>query len=172
MKSGVIRSPRHRPSTQEQVGFHEAGHVVIGHGLGLKLVDVDVLEDGEGGHGHTNFATPSWFRREDAIDDRKRAFVEAVATTFLAGTVAEARRAGYPNWESAGFDLDSVVREWLLLLFPASEMADRVRAYGAAAAGLVDDPASWQAIEKLAAALLRKRRLTAAEALAAAGLPG
>ena len=98
--------------------------------------------------------------------------MEAVATTFLAGTIAEARLAGFVDWEATGFDLDSVVREWLLLLYPASEMEDRVRAYGEAAARLVDQPANWQAIEKLARALLKRRRLTAAEALAAAGLSG
>jgi hypothetical protein len=168
----VIRTPRYRRSTVQEVAHHEAGHVVVGHHLGLKLVDVDVLEDGEGGHGHTNFETPSWFRREGPLDDRQRAFVEAVATTFLAGTIAEARRAGFQNWEAAGFDLDSVVREWLLLLFPATEVADRLRAYGAVAARLVDDPDSSLAIERLARTLLKRRRLTAAEALAAAGLTG
>jgi hypothetical protein len=170
--AGVIRTPRYRRSTVAEVAYHEAGHVVVGHRLGLKLVDVDVLEDGEGGHGHTNFETPSWFVRDGRLDDRKREFIEAVAITFLAGTVAEARRAGFENWEAAGFDLDSVVKEWLLLLFPAAEVADRLKAYGAVAAGLVDDPASWQAIEKLARKLLKRRRLIGAEALAAAGLTG
>ena len=172
MKVGVIRTPRIRRSRLAEVAIHEAGHVVVGHRLALILVDVDVLEDGEGGHGHTNFETPAWFHREGQLDDRRRAFVEAVATTFLAGTIAEARLAGFDDWEASGFDLDSVVREWLLLLHPLSEMAARVKAYGEAAARLVDEPANWKAIEKLARALLRRRRLTAAEALAAAGLPG
>jgi hypothetical protein len=172
MNAGVIRSPRSRRSTLEQVAYHEAGHVAIGHRLHLKLVDVDILKDGEGGYGHTNFETPSWFQRGALLDDRQRAFVEAVATTFLAGTVAEARRAGFENWEAAGFDLDSVVRDWLLLLFSASEAGSKVRAFGEVAARLVDDPANWEAIEKLARSLLKRRRLTAAEALAAAGLTG
>lgn len=156
----------------EEVAYHEAGHVVVGHRLGLDLVDVDVVADREGGHGHTNFKPPSWYRADGPPDDRKRRFVEAIATTFLAGTVAEARRAGFENLEAAGFDLDSVVRDWLLLLFPAPEVEARLRKYAAAAAGLVDGPANWPAIEKLARALLRWRRLTAAEALAAAGLSG
>jgi hypothetical protein len=168
----VIRTPRYRRSTAEEVAYHEAGHVVVGHRLGLQLVDVDVLEDGEGGHGHTNFETPAWFQRNGPLDERQRAFVAAVATTFLAGTVAEARRAGFENWEAAGFDLDSVVKEWLRLLHPAAEISDRLRAYGEVAAGLVDDPENWQAIEKLARAVLKRHRLTASEALSAAGLSG
>src|SRR3981081_2890032 len=121
MKDGGIRTPRIRRSRLEQVAHHEAGHGVVrhrrgrhagvGHRLGLKLVDGDVLADGEGGNGHTNFETPAWFRRDGPIDDRKRAFIEAVATTFLAGTIAEARLAGYADWEAPGFDLDSGVPE-------------------------------------------------------------
>jgi hypothetical protein len=172
MKVGVIRTPRIRRSKLEPVAIHEAGHVVVGHRLGLKLVDVDVLGDGEGGNGHTNFETPPWFQRDGPINDRKRAFIEAVATTFLAGTIAEARRAGFTDWEATGFDLDSVVREWLLLLYPAAEMEERLRGYGEAAARVVDEPANWRAIEKVARALLKRRRLTAAQALAAAGLSG
>jgi hypothetical protein len=172
VKAGVVRSPRYRRSTLEEVAFHEAGHVVVGHRVGLELVDVDIASDGQGGHGHTNFKPPSWFNRDGPLDERKRAFVEAVVTTFLAGSVAEARRAGFENWEAAGFDLDSVVRDWLLLLFPASGVEDRVRAYGEMAARLVDDPANWKAIEELARLLLKRRRLTANEAHAAAGLNG
>lgn len=172
MNAGVVRSPRIRRSSVEEVAYHEAGHVVVGHRLGLELVDVDVVEDGEGGHGHTNFKPPSWFRRDGPVDDRMRAFVEGVAITFLAGTVAEARRAGFENWEAAGFDLDSVVREWLLLLFAASEMPVQLRFFGARAARLVDDGDNWRAIEKLARTLLKRRRLTAADALAAAGISG
>jgi hypothetical protein len=172
VKAGLVRTPRYRRSSVEEVAYHEAGHVVVGHRLRLELVDVDVVEDGEGGHGHTNFKPPSWFRRDGPVDDRKRAFVESVAITFLAGTVAEARRAGFENWEAAGFDLDSVVRDWLLLLFPATELEDRLQAYGAQSARLVDVPANWDAIRKLARTLLRRHRLSAAEALAAAGLSG
>jgi hypothetical protein len=159
-----------RPSTADEVAYHEAGHVVVGHGLGLKLVDVDIEADGEGGYGHTNFQRPAWFRRDPPLDERAKSFIESVATTFLAGTVAEARRAGFENWEAGGFDLDAVVREWLLLLIPPADVEDRLRSYGAIATALVNDPANWTAIEKLARALLLQRRLTAAQALAAAGL--
>jgi hypothetical protein len=172
MNVEVVRSPRRQRSTEEEVAYHEAGHAVVGHRLGLDLVDVDTLADGEGGHGHTNFKPPPWFRKEMPLDERSRAFAEAVATTFLAGTVAEARRAGFDNWSEAGFDLDSVVRDWLLLLVPAAEVEDRLREYGAAAARLVDDPVNRAAIEQLARVLLKRRRLAGAEALAAAGLSG
>ena len=143
---------------------------MVGHALGLELVDVDIEADGEGGYGHTNFKRPAWFRREPPLNGRARSFIEAVAITFLAGTVAEARRAGFENWEAAGFDLDAVVREWLLLLVPPADVEDRLRSCGARASALVNDAANWAAIEKLAQTLFLRRRLTAARALAATGL--
>ena len=166
----MIQSPRCLCSTPEEVAYHEAGHVVVGHRLGLELVDVDVISDRKGGHGHTNFKPPAWFRRETPLDERGREFARAVVVTFLAGTVAEARRAGFENGAAGGFDLDAVVREWLLLLVPPAEIEEQLRALDARAAEKVGDPANWGAIEKLAAALREHRRMSAGQALAAAGL--
>ena len=143
---------------------------MVGHALGLELVDVDIEADGEGGYGHTNFKRPAGFRRDGPLDERARSFIEAVATTFLAGTVAEARRAGFENWEAAGFDLDAVVREWLLLLVAPADVEDRLHSCATRAATLVNSPANWAAIGKLAQALFLQRRLAAEPALAAAGL--
>ena len=166
----MIGTPRGRTSTTIEVAYHEAGHVVVGHRLGLQLVDVDLLADREGGHGHTNFKQPAWFQRDGRLDARGREFAEAVVVTFLAGTLAEARSAGFQNPDAGGFDLDAVIREWLLLLVAPAEFEQRLTALQARAAEKVDDPANWAAIERLAAALHRQRRLTAREALAAAGL--
>src|SRR5215813_7100961 len=45
------------------IAYHEAGHVVVGHLLGLQLLDTDILPDDEGGRAHTHFAHPgSWFQ--------------------------------------------------------------------------------------------------------------
>lgn len=166
----MIRSPRQRRSTPEEVAYHEAGHAVVGHLLGLDLVDVDVLADEEGGYGHTNFKPPAWFERSGRLDDRQREFAESVVITFLAGTIAEARHAGFENWESAGYDLDAVVRDWLLLLVPQAEVKDRLNELAAAAARLVDEPVNWAAIERLARALRERRRLSGSDALSAAGV--
>ena len=157
----MIEAPPSRDSTPEEVAYHEAGHAVVGHSLGLVLVDVDVLGDSEGGHGHTNFRRPDWYRPEVSQDERHERFVEAVVITFLAGAIAEARRASFRNPNASGFDLDAVAREWLHLLDSPDEEALMQRAEA-----LVDE--NWPAIERLAKALMRARRLPGPEALAAA----
>lgn len=164
----MIKHPPSRRSTPEEVAFHEAGHVVVGHLLGLGLVDADVVPDSEGGYGHTNFRAPDWFRRQQPMDDRHRRYVEAVVTTFVAGSATEARLAGFVNAEAGSFDLDAIAREWVLYLVPASQAEERLQELGAAAATLIGDPANWAAIQRVAAALLKQKRLSASEALALA----
>jgi hypothetical protein len=166
----VISSPRSRRSTPEEVAYHEAGHVVVGHGLGLNLVDVDVLADREGGNGHTNFRAPDWFPPRDPLDESQRAFVESVVITFLAGTAAESLRAGFENPEASGFDNDAIAREWAGYLGTSEEIDSRLATLGATAERLVADPANWAAIERLARVLQERRRIDAPEALKSAGL--
>jgi hypothetical protein len=164
----LISSPRCRRPSPEEVAYHEAGHVVVGSRLGLELVEVDVESDGEGGNGHSVFRTPAWFDPGRLSDGPGRAFVEDVITTFLAGTAAEARRAGFENPESSGFDEDAIVRGWAGRLGSGPEAESGLRRLRAEAANLVGEPANWAAIDRLAGLLRDRRRLKGAEALAAA----
>jgi hypothetical protein len=164
----LISSPRCRRPSPEEVAYHEAGHVVVGGRLGLDLVEVDVEADGDGGNGHSVFRTPDWFDPGTAAGGRGRAFVENVITTFLAGTAAEAKRAGFENPESSGFDEDAIVRRWAGYLGPGSEAEAGLRRLRTQAASLVGEPANWAAIGRLAGILLDRRRLDGPEAVAAA----
>jgi hypothetical protein len=166
----VIGSPKSRASTLDEVAYHEAGHVVVGTRLGLELAAVDVLPDHEGGNGHTVFNTPAWFRPSairngGPIEQRDHDLIEAVVKTFLAGAVAEARVAGFRNWEGSGFDLEAVAREWLGLLVPPDRLEARLEELNAEAEAMVSAPENWAAIERLARALLERKRLTGKEAL-------
>ena len=165
----MIGSPRSRASTPEEIAYHEAGHVVVGRDLGLELASVDVLSDHDGGNGHTVFNTPPWFhpsaiRAGGPISERDRSLIEAVVKTFLAGSVAEGRKAGFRNWDAAGFDLDAVAREWLGLLVPPDQLESRLAVLIAEAEALVAQPGTWAAIERLAQALRKRKRLSGAEA--------
>jgi len=136
---------------------------VVGHRLGVTLASVDILRDGQGGNGHTVFNVPRWFRPSGPLDARRRRYAEAVVITFLAGPIAEARVAGFRNLEGSGYDLDAVAREWLHLLEPPDRYETRLAELSEPAQKLVDE--NWPRIERLARALLERRRLTAAEAL-------
>ena len=153
----MIGAPRSRASTLEEVAYHEAGHVVVGHRLGIDLDSVDILPDGQGGNGHTVFNVAPGVRE-------RRDYIEAVVTTFLAGPAAEARVAGFENPEGSGYDLDAIAREWLRQLKPANGYRARRAELGRRAGRLVAE--SWPQIEKVAGALLERRRLTRADALA------
>lgn len=152
----MIRPPRSRASTLEEVAYHEAGHVVVGHRLGVDLASADILPDGDGGNGHTVFNVRPGFREEPD-------YIEAVVVTFLAGPVAEARVAGFDNAEGSGYDLEAVAREWLRLLVPPARHGERLAALRARAEELVAE--SWVQIEAVARALLERGRLNRAEAL-------
>jgi hypothetical protein len=166
----MIPSPGTRRSTPEEVAYHEAGHVVVGHALGLVLIDADIFPDGVGGYGHTNFEGMAWFQPERfraagaPLDERHLNFIDSVVVTFLAGPAAEARKASRPNLDAAAFDLDRVMREWLVLGGEAPEQ-QRLDELGRRAQRLVEQECTWKAIERVATALLERRRLTAAEAL-------
>jgi hypothetical protein len=157
----MIEAPPRRDSTPEEVAYHEAGHAVVGNSLGLDLIDVDTLGDGENGHGHTRFRPPEWFRPGEPRGERHRRLAEAIVVTFLAGAAAEARHAGFRNPDASGFDLEAVASEWLQQLDSPDEEALRRRAEA-----IVET--NWPAIERLAKALMHAHRLPGQEALAVA----
>ena len=137
--------------------------MVVGTVLGLDLIGADVLPDQEGGFGHTHFQPPPWFRERGPLDPRHRDYIRSVAVTFLAGTAAEALHAGFDNAWAAGFDIDTVVTEWLSR-DGTDDLESRMRRLAGLARSLVGTADNWTAIERVAAALLESGSLTAAEA--------
>lgn len=141
-----------------RVAYHESGHVMVGTLLGLRLMDVDIERDADGGNGHTNFAPPS--PREAATPE----FVERVVTTFLAGFVAEARFVGERSWDGSGWDVDMLLRDWLRRLSPDERVRRRhLERLLSRAEKLLDNEPTWQMVESVAQALAEKRHLTVAE---------
>jgi hypothetical protein len=133
---------------------------------GLKLLDVDLEADREGGRAHTNFAPPGpWFSpRPGAPDKAEREFIDRVLTTFMAGYAAETR-SGHFDPEGSGYDRDQSVREWLSYLAPDPGARDHLlHGYLERARRLLESPESWRAVEAVAEALLSKGRLDGDEA--------
>jgi hypothetical protein len=159
--------PGSRAGEVDQVARHEAGHVVVGHLLGLELIDADLEADREGGRGHTRFAHPgSWFDpKPGAPTAEERAFVERVLTTFMAGSAAE-QRAGGADPQGAGYDLDESARRWAGYLASPERARSLLREHRERAAALLERPEVWRAVEAVASALVARGRLDAADALA------
>ena len=126
--------------------------MVAGHLLGLTLLAADLDPDPDGGLGHTHFA-PS--------PRRDREFVEAVVTAYLAGFVAESRRAGSEAWDGAGFDLRESTQDWLALDPDSREpVPERLRRLRERAEALL--ASNWALVEAVAAGLLAEHRLSSA----------
>lgn len=162
--------PEQGASTPEGVAFHEAGHVVVGHLLGLTVRSADTRPDGVGGFGHTTFepiapAEPAPDMAGSGLEPPRAVHDERVLVTFLAGLAAESRHAGRDMVESAGYDLDELAREWLPRSTSVGEETEaaiiRLRREAEA---LVSRPEIWRAIEAVAAALLRHGEIDGAEA--------
>ncbi len=157
------------PATSADVGAiarHEAGHVVVGTRLGLEVLSSDLERDGEGGRGHTHFASPgAWFRPQPGrLTARERDLVERVVTTFMAGIAAEVRH-GHADLEGAGYDLDQSARRWLRYLEPrAGRRADLAAEFMARAGRELEAPAAWTAVRAVGDALLAEGRLDGARA--------
>ena len=143
------------------IAYHEAGHVVVGHLLGLQLLDTDILTDGEGGRGHTRFAHPgSWFQPgRGTLTAREKDLIERVLVTFMAGQAAESRH-GHADADGSGYDLDQSLREWVS--YVADTADDRTAALGGfleRAASMIEPSQVWSAIGAVAASLLEHERL-------------
>lgn len=156
MESPISRSPDKRA-----IAYHEAGHIVVGTLLGLRVLDADLEPDGQGGNGHTHFEPPGpWFRpAAGRLTERERDFVERVVTTFMAGYAAEERLGG-ADPEGSGWDVDLALREWLGHLEPDRSLRPAVaEAFRGRAAAALDGPGAWASVERVAAALLVEGRL-------------
>lgn len=143
------------------IAYHEAGHVVVGHLLGLQLLDTDILSDDEGGRGHTHFAHPgNWFHpRRGFLTEREKDLIERVLTTFLAGLAAESR-FGHADADGSGYDMDQSLREWVSYVAQTAE--ERSAALSGSlerAATMMERSEVWGAIEAVAASLLEHGHL-------------
>jgi len=160
------RGPGSASSSLAPIAYHEAGHVVVGHLLGLQLLGTDILPDDEGGRGHTHFAPPgSWFQPEGGrLSARERDLIERVLTTFMAGFAAESRH-GEADVEGSGYDLDQSLREWVSYVADTTQGREvALRGFLERATSIVEGSQAWAAIEAVAAALLAEGQLSGSAA--------
>ncbi len=144
-----------RTDTDRMTAIHEAAHATVAHMLGLTVSHLEIVGNrSELGSCHT-LRLP----RGEAVA-RERALEDALLVS-CAGIVAESLERGDSGWDETSPDLDAAVRIALQLT------GDCERAY----ARLLRTrrrlrkalSRHWDAVEALAAALLKARRLNGRE---------
>ncbi len=133
------------PSSDAATAYHEAGHAVIALALGRPVQHVSILPDRQQ-LGHCKFgqgrgrAAADWLEREILI--------------ALGGIAAEARHTGDYAWDGAARDQQYVFR--LAVERAGERQAERLqRRLLAKAEHILGKTGHWQAVELIAAELLR-----------------
>jgi hypothetical protein len=131
--------------------YHEAGHAVIALSLGRSIQRVSVVAR-ENQLGHVEFKKGS---RRPAKD-----VMEAECLVLLGGLAAEACITGGYRWDAARQDLEYVER--LIYRRAASERQARTlfRRLLRKVEYLLDDAATWRAVEAIANEVLEKSTIS------------
>lgn len=147
-----------------RTAYHEAGHFIVAHALGMKPRRVTIARRGESlGRVHCapGYATDG----SSAEGDDER--MEHDAIYSLAGYLAEKRFSESADVEMARHDLEHAGELAERLSGSAAEVERRYNALMARAAEAVEK--NWPQIEKVAGALLERRTLSRKDVLALLG---
>jgi ATP-dependent Zn protease len=131
--------------------YHEAGHAVLALASGRPVDWVSIRPDRQ-------FLGLCAFRK--AVFRPSEDWLEREAIIALGGLAAEARFAGAYCWEGAGRDYDYVF-DLAKSRAGRDKAADRlVRRFLSKAEHLLARPGHWEAVEKIAAELLRLEEIS------------
>ncbi len=151
----AIISPMEGTPYDEATAYHEAGHAVIALALDRPVAKVSIVAGRE-------FAGICAFHK--GVTRRSQDVLEREILISLAGIAAEARRSGHYDLQGAGRDLRYVrklalerVGERQLERFER-RMLDKVEY-------LLSDEGHWQAVELIAAELMKKGQISGRAAL-------
>jgi len=145
----------------ETTAYHEAGHAVVAHALGLRVETVSVLEDEES-LGRASIPLPEGFQPDDQGEGSVD-LMERQLTATLAGAAAQRMFTG-EDADLGGND----ERGALSLLMSLGETSEEMSAVADAADGRAEAilREEWVAVEALAERLLEAGELTGYQAIA------
>jgi hypothetical protein len=150
----------------ESTAYHEAGHAVMRFLLGMSVHEVSVVPNEETlGH-----CTGSSLRAPlDLLvwgDGHRRRKVERYILVSLAGGAAEAAFQGRYNWRGMELDLDCAIDLALKVCGGEAEAGKFAEWLLERARNLIIQDHTWAAVRRIAAALLKERRLSGRRAKA------
>jgi ATP-dependent Zn protease len=142
------------------IAIHEAGHAVVAHRLGERVIEMLISESG----GAT--------RLRPLTASMRRARIERVATVFLAGDIALAIYQGLTSlrFASSGEILGDMTRATALVGrihgITEPEVTELLKDMAERAGKVLNSRENWALVERLTDELLTKRSLTGREVAA------
>jgi hypothetical protein len=100
---------RNPGSRQTATAYHEAGHAVISHFLGLPIGRVSIVRDADTLGRVLHRPVGEWFQPDVVMNDRTRLRIERGIVVLFAGVIAERKFTGRYNHVGAKGDYDQVV---------------------------------------------------------------
>jgi ATP-dependent Zn protease len=148
--------------SRSAAAYHEAGHAVAAHAMGLKLHPVTIRSRGGSAGPSIPMDPLRGIRLEFGSPKRTQLQIEAAIIVLLAGSIAQ-RRHEVQSWSLADREPDRAAGFALALrVSPDPETAAaHLRWLELRAIRLVEE--RWAAVERVANALLDKRTLTVKE---------
>ncbi|HXS41482.1 MAG TPA: hypothetical protein VN766_14955 [Stellaceae bacterium] len=156
--------PKTAPNPIMAAAYHEAGHAVMCHLLHLRIrsvgIDADELVGGETTHDNPPLG------RASPADGSGRSRMEKIVMLCLAGPLAQRKFTRGGSQEDDGGAIDAETASGLATRFFRSRKT--AEAYIAFARAWVwqkfEEPRIWAAVERLARALIERRRLSGRQA--------
>lgn len=153
--------------TERNTAYHEAGHAVANTILRRSFGYVTIVPSGDGILGHVRTGKILKSIRErlewDGLSwttSRERRWVEREIMTYYAAEAAEVA-LGNEHETLSSSDFDHIAR-WVLYSIPGEKERNAfVARLWERTLKLIKDPTNWVTIEELAAALLKRRRMSA-----------
>ncbi|MGL4460522.1 MAG: cell division protein FtsH, partial [Planctomycetia bacterium] len=132
--------------------YHEAGHAAVALALGRTVDRVSIK---------ANHLRLGWCLFGKGSFKPTKDLIETEILVLLAGLAAEARHTGRYSWGGADRDLRDVRAMTKLRAGGAGKQVERLeRRMLDKTEHLLDDPAVWRAVEKIAAELIEKTTIS------------
>ena len=145
--------------TREEVAYHEAGHAVMAYFLGVRVLSASIQPEEGISEGHVLFpGVPTWVENNDS--PRAYRWLEYSVRVAMAGPVAYRIHTGTHSEHAASSDS----RQAVDLAYHACGSTRQVEAWlhwlHVVVEEYLSSPMRWKAVEAVAAALLKHKRLS------------
>lgn len=153
-----------KSSMLERTAYHEAGHAVARHELGMAIREVSIIPNvKEKRLGYVSYYPQPSFQPEFDSSPKTLALVQKQIMFCYAGVVAEALFCGRHDWRGAGADMDTAEDLAMCVVGENKEFEAYMRWLKIRTRNLMASPIVWVKVEAVAQTLLERKRLSGKE---------